>query len=923
MNGMRVVTARFLTLIDKNGQVSFCLLSRFVTGGFGLIRCIHRNNDRPKKVDLLGSLFSGGVSTMQNVSSENREGDLSKRNRVSFLSLLFLQAQNAFNDKLAQFLLVPLGAWLIEKQIDMPALGAMQYIEYILAAVIVLPFILFSPIAGWLSDRFSKTWVVRGSAIFQLVMLCWITGAIYYQQVWLAVAGFFMLSVQSVLLSPAKRGLVKELVGHKRLGSASGLLEITVVLSICGGQIAAGFWFTARRENGMDGWEAAMLPLQVILLASFLALMLSFVIQKVPAQGKRAFQTAILFEHFGQMGELWKVRALKLSAIGAAFFWGYAGYLNLAAVNIAKQTTQNSGASERFAEESAIMMFAASMGIFLGGAIASFLCRKRIELGLVPLGGLVMVIGTLALAATPMASVWLKVWFVVAGAGGAILLVPLNAHLQDVCPPEKRGKILAGLNLLDCMAGLLAVLVQLGLVALDVPFAWQFVGLAFICIFATNYAAKLLPQHFIRLLIIGLFRVFYRIKVLHADRVPKEGGVLLVPNHMTYIDAFILSAACPRKIRFLMFDEYFKHRWIGPFVKVFDTVPISSKRAKEALSVAAEAVEEGAVVCIFPEGQLARTGVMNEFKRGFEMIARKANCPVLPAAMDGLWGSIFSFERNKFIYKWPYCIPYGVTVGFGEPIPAKESQAESIRWSVEALRAEAFAMRKSVGKPLSILKRKVRILHGDSQVVDHALDGILALSGEKQSELVANALQIAEMNAVRRKQTVMIEWDALENCREVLAVVFAQYFHLKLVLVNSEISVKEVQELAAKYGIDQYFSGKSLARVWTHAEVSGDCYDFSGEAMREESVYACFVESERVVSMSMPHPEARTATNQHQDGFLMGAWGRLLPGFGVSQASSEVQIWGASLGKEKMKLSNKQLNVDAILCSSEAGEDVC
>ena len=851
---------------------------------------------------------------MHEVNDSAIDGNPPRRNWVSFWSLLFLQGQNAFNDKAAQFLLVPIGAWLVSINAGIPGTDK---IEYILAAVIVLPFILFSPLAGWFSDRFSKTTVIRGSAMLQLIVLIWIAVAIHYHQLWFAVAGFFMLSVQSVMLSPAKRGIVKELVGHEKLGFASGMMEIVVVLAICGGQIITGFWYSDRLGTSHDGWDAAMLPLIVLAAASVGALLISIMIQRVPVQGKRPFHPSILTEHFGQLGELWVERPLRLSAAGAAFFWGYAGYLNLAAIGIAKNLT---GGGDLFAKESAILMLAASLGIVFGGGIASVICRKGIELGLVPLGGLVMVIGTLALAMTPMESHWLKVWFVVAGAGGALLLVPLNANLQDICPPEKRGKILAGLNLLDCLAGLLAVLIQLGLVALGVPFSWQFVGLAVICVLATNYAAKLLPQHFIRLIVLGLFKIFYRIKVLHADRVPKEGGVLLTPNHVSYIDAFILSAACPRKIRFLMFDEYFKHPWIGPFVRVFDTVPISNRRAKEALRVAAEALQEGAVVCIFPEGQLARTGVMNEFKRGFEMIARKADCPVLPAVMDGLWGSIFSFERNKFLYKWPYRIPYGVTVGFGDVLPTEEVSAEKVRQAVTALRAEAFQLRSSISKPLSILNKRVRVVYGDTRLYQDALEQILALPFEKQSELVANALQVGELNAIRRKQTVMIEWDALEQCRDILAVVFAQYFDLKVILVNSDTAPDEIRRLSEKYQIDQYFSGKNLSASWRDAQLPGGCYDFSGEAMQYEGVYACLTDSNRIISMSMPHPAARTATNQHQDGYLMGAWGRLLPGFAVQSEEEYFQLSGVSLGSEVIRLTDKGLDANGIVCPPPVDE---
>jgi len=846
------------------------------------------------------------------MSSESVEFKPPRRNWVSFWSLLVLQAQNAFNDKAAQFLLIPMGAWLFKEAIAIPGLAMMEYIEYILAIVIVSPFILFSPFAGWLSDRFSKTGVIRGASILQLVVLIWISFAIHYQQIWLAIGGFFMLSVQSVLLSPAKRGIVKELIGHEKLGFASGMMEITVVLAICGGQIITGFWFTNRLNGGIDGWDAALTPLLVFTIASVAALVVSFVIQRVPVQGHRKFSFDILFEHFSQIGELWKDRRIKLSAAGAAFFWGYASYLNLAAINIAKQITD--GGNE-FAVESAILMLAASVGIFIGGAVASLACRKNIELGLVPLGGFVMVIGTLALAATPIDSSWLKVWFVVAGAGGALLLVPLNANLQDLCPPKKRGKILAGLNLLDCMAGLFAALIQLGLVAKGVDFKWQFIGLAGICILVTNYSARLLPQHFIRLMCLGAFKMIYKVRSVNSDRIPKEGGVLLTPNHVSYIDAFILSCACPRKIRFLMFDGYFKHPWIGRFVRIFDAVPISQTRAKEAVRVAAEALEEGAVVCIFPEGQLARTGVMNEFKRGFEMIARKANCPVVPTAMDGLWGSIFSFERNKFISKFPYRIPYGVTVNFGEPIEASDVNATKIRRAVESLRADVFSMRQVLSKPMTLLSKSVKVSGHDSSEYQQRIGELLDLDISEQTQLVANALQVGEINAIRRGQTVMIEWDGLKHCRDVLGIVFAQYFNLKMVLISSGTTKGEALALSRQHQVDQYFAGASLSRIWQELDLPGGCYDFSENvhepSCEKEGVFPCYTVDGRVIAMSMPHPEAKTATNQHQDGYRAGTWGRLLPGFNVSPTETGVTLSGASCGE--ININDVKLDANGLL----------
>ena len=838
------------------------------------------------------------------VESKRKE----KRGWVSYWALLLLQVQNAFNDKAAQFLLISLGVRLHKEGVDVP--GASR-IEYILAAIIVIPFILFSPLAGWLSDRFSKTYILRGSAVIQLLVLIWITLAIYFHMLWFAVAGFFFLSIQSVIFSPAKRGIVKELVGSKKLGFASGIMEVTVVLAICLGQIVTGFWYRNRVQVDNDGWNAALFPLIVLAVASMLALSASFGIHRVPVSGSRAFKVNMLYEHFSQLKELWKTRALKLSAVGVAFFWGYAGFINLAAIAISKEVTKG---DNEFAAESAVMILAASIGIIIGGAVASLVCRKKIELGLVPLGGVVMVIGTLAMAFTPIDSIWMKLWFIVGGAGGSLVLVPLNANIQDICEPEKRGKVLAAVGLLDCLAGLSAVMLQLTLVWIGVPFMWQFIGLAIICFIATRYAAKILPDHFVRLLVLGAFKVIYRVKAENVTRVPEKGGVLMLPNHVSYIDAFILSVACPREIRFLMFEGYFKRKWIGAFVRLFGAVPISQTKAKDAIRVAAEALEEGAVVCIFPEGQLCRTGVMNEFKRGFEMVARKSKCPVLPVAMDGIWGSIFSFERSKFIYKIPYRCPFPVTVNFGEPITPENANAEKVRWVVESLRAEVFAQRPIFKNVSKVLSKTVNVSGAYTEAYQAQLKQIRSYSVTEQQRLLANAIQMGEVNAIKRGEAVMIDWSAVEHCLDVVAILFPQYLDLTVVTVDSSMPADELKLLADKYKVDQFIGGKRLAQIFP----GNPCYDFSIDAIDSsgtEYLFPCLVIEGTVISMSMPHPAAETATNQHQEGYQKGSWGRLLPGFelGDTDQKSHIQVISLSTPEHGIELKNMNRDQNGML----------
>jgi acyl-[acyl-carrier-protein]-phospholipid O-acyltransferase/long-chain-fatty-acid--[acyl-carrier-protein] ligase len=163
--------------------------------------------------------------------------------------------------------------------------------------------------------------------------------------------------------------------------------------------------------------------------------------------------------------------------------------------------------------------------------------------------------------------------------------------------------------------------------------------------------------------------LFYRVRTFGLENLP-ESGFLLVPNHMTYVDAVVLQLACPRPIRFLVHESIYQIKWLTPVFKLVEAIPISNVRAKEALRQSVDRIKKGEIVCIFPEGELSRTGTLLKLRKGFELIARLAECSVVPVWLDGLWGSIFSFEGGKYFLKIPKRIPQVATIAFGIPIPA-------------------------------------------------------------------------------------------------------------------------------------------------------------------------------------------------------------------------------------------------------------
>jgi acyl-[acyl-carrier-protein]-phospholipid O-acyltransferase / long-chain-fatty-acid--[acyl-carrier-protein] ligase len=179
---------------------------------------------------------------------------------------------------------------------------------------------------------------------------------------------------------------------------------------------------------------------------------------------------------------------------------------------------------------------------------------------------------------------------------------------------------------------------------------------------------KTLRQTVFRLFGTLVAGTIYRVKTFGLENLPST-GFLLVPNHMTYVDAIVLQLACPRPIRFIVHESIYRIALLTPIFKLIEAIPISNVRAKEAVRAAADRIRSGEIVCIFPEGELSRTGTLLKLRKGFELIARLAECEVVPVWLDGLWGSIFSFERGRYFFKVPRRIPQLATIAFGKPIP--------------------------------------------------------------------------------------------------------------------------------------------------------------------------------------------------------------------------------------------------------------
>jgi acyl-[acyl-carrier-protein]-phospholipid O-acyltransferase/long-chain-fatty-acid--[acyl-carrier-protein] ligase len=600
--------------------------------------------------------------------------------RRGFWSLIVTQFQGAFSDNALKYLVIYLllGMGLSAAQRDFWA--------SLVSVLFALPYVLFSMSGGFLADRFSKRSVTIGTKLMEIgVALLALVGLVRGNLV-LECAAIFLISMQAALFGPSKYGLLPELLPEKELSWGNGIIELGTFVGIITGTIAAGYMSAGFR--GQQGWSGMIF----IALACF-GLTTSLGITRVPAADpSRRFQANFLREVWRETQRMRKDRVLWLAVLGNTYFWFLGALLQLIIVLYGK-TVLHLGDKQNTHLQAAL-----AIGIGLGSVAAGYLSGGKIEYGLIPLGALGITVFAGVLARSGLGFWSVIEHLALLGFFAGFFAVPVNALIQHRPEPSRKGVVLATAGVLSfagiAISGgayyLLSHVLGLG------PATVFAVGSA-MTVIATVYALFLLPDSLLRLLLWMLTHSLYRIRVEGRDNLPERGGALFVSNHMSMVDALLLIASTDRPIRFLMFQGSYDHPLVHPFARILRCIPISSElRPRDmirSLRAATEAIQAGEVVCVFAEGQMTRIGQMLPFRRGFERIMKGVDAPIIPVNLDGVWGSIFSFERGRFIWKVPRRIPYPVTVSFGWPMPPTSTALE-VRQAVQELHAVAYRHRK-------------------------------------------------------------------------------------------------------------------------------------------------------------------------------------------------------------------------------------
>ncbi|HKQ63140.1 MAG TPA: AMP-binding protein, partial [Candidatus Polarisedimenticolaceae bacterium] len=390
-------------------------------------------------------------------------------------------------------------------------------------------------------------------------------------------------------------------------------------------------------------------------------------------------------------------RVLRLAVIGSAFYWMIASLL---AQNILVYEKAVLAVPDA---RSGLPLALFGLGVGLGAVLAARLSAAKVEVGLIPLGALGLAVFSLALALLAPGFVGLAVLLALLGISSGLIVVPLDALLQWRSPADRRGSVIALANVFVFGGVLAGSLLAEALARAGLSPRGILAGAAVATLAGTLWALRLLPVALLRLGLVLLTHTFYRLKVLGRERVPAVGPALLVPNHVSFVDALVVLTALDRPVRFIADTEYFEKPLFKPFMTALGAIPISSAGGPRvilrALRDAGRFLDQGDLVCIFAEGQITRTGMLLPFRRGLERIVKGRSAPIVPVHLDRLWGSIFSRAGGRFVWKIPERVPYPVTVSFGAPLPAGASIQE-IRSAVQELATAAWEQRRADRRPL-------------------------------------------------------------------------------------------------------------------------------------------------------------------------------------------------------------------------------
>lgn len=616
----------------------------------------------------------------------------------TFVGLLLTQFLGTTNDNILRWLVIGIGKEYIERNHSLAlAIGS---------GCFVLPYILLAAPAGYLADRFSKRSVIVICKLAEIVIMCGAVAAILIGHIYLLFIVVALAGAQAALFGPAKLGSIPEMLRANKISSANGMIGLTTVIATVVG-FSVGNLLATEDVTGKFGQERWWIIALVLVGVGIAGWITSLLILRLPAANpSRKFPTDMFGQTLRDLKILAADKAMLRVAFGIMFFWslGMLAHLNI------DQFASEGGATQQ--TQVTALLASLVIGVGVGSVLAGIWSGGKVELGILPLGAGGLVLFSLMLytvegvlvnpaEAYTLSYVAACAFLLMLGMSSGLFDVPLAAYMQHYSQPEHRGAILAASNFLT-FSGMLAA--SLGYYLLRVPTAGQsplftsrqiflFCGLATLPVFI--YIVVLIPQATIKFLAWLVTHSVYRIRLYRRENIPEQGGAVLVPNHISWLDGLLMITTSSRRVRMLMSHELLTNWWTRGLARIMGVIPIGNtpKVARRAIETARAALQAGELVCIFPEGGISRSGQLQSFKPGVLEIQRGTGAPLIPVYLDELWGSIFSFRGGRFFWKWPTGWQRRVSIWFGTPLMNPKDIFE-VRQAVQDLGADAVTARK-------------------------------------------------------------------------------------------------------------------------------------------------------------------------------------------------------------------------------------
>ena len=623
--------------------------------------------------------------------SQHNQYELLRERR--FLPFFLTQLLGAFNDNVYKNALIILLAF---HAASLSSLGA-NTLSNLAQALYILPFFLFSATAGQIADKLEKSFLMRLVKLAEIAIMILGAVGLYTLSLSLLMTALFMMGLHSTVFGPVKYAYLPQHLRQEEIVGGNGLVEMGTFLAILLGTLLGGYLIA----GGSAGPAAS-----TVVALSVLGYLTS---RRVPHSPAAAPGLAVNWNPFSETWRILKFmrgnRPVFLSVLGISWFWF------LGAVYLSQFPVYTKDVLSGTEEVVTLLLALFSVGVGIGSLLCERLSGRRIEIGLVPFGSIGLTLfgidfyfasAGLAAHAPYGAADFLREsthWRILAdltliGVFGGFYIVPLYTLIQTRTESSHRSRVIAGNNVLNALFVVCAALVSIALLDLGLSIPQLFLSAALLNAVVAIYIYTLVPEFLMRFLIWLLMHTIYRLEKSGLENIPETGPAVLVCNHVSFVDALVIAAACPRPVRFVMDHQIFKIPVLSFIFRTGRAIPIAPAREDpEALERAydqiAKALEDGDLVGIFPEGKVTYDGNLNPFRPGISRIVGRTPVPVVPLALRGLWGSFFSRHGGPAMSKWGRIgkrIYSRIGLVAAPPVPAREVTPEALQEIVSNLR---------------------------------------------------------------------------------------------------------------------------------------------------------------------------------------------------------------------------------------------